>query len=69
MTRLGDLFPDAAGPEADRPVAGLTADSRRVVPGGVFVAVPGTKADGRLFAAKAAEAGALAVAGEGERPA
>lgn len=69
MTRLGDLFPEASGPASDRQVAGLTADSRRVVPGGVFVAVPGTKADGRLFAAKAAQAGALAVAGEGDRPA
>ncbi|GJD36163.1 UDP-N-acetylmuramoyl-L-alanyl-D-glutamate--2,6-diaminopimelate ligase [Methylobacterium aerolatum] len=66
---LRDLFPETPAAAADRPVAGLTADSRRVVPGGVFVAVPGTKADGRLFAAKASEAGALAVAGEGDRPA
>ncbi|MGC5780763.1 UDP-N-acetylmuramoyl-L-alanyl-D-glutamate--2,6-diaminopimelate ligase [Methylobacterium sp. NFXW15] len=69
MTRLGDLFPEATGPAADASVSGLTADSRRVSAGGVFVAVPGTKADGRLFAAKAAQAGAVAVAGEGERPA
>ena len=69
MTRLGDLFPEAPAAVAQTPVAGLTADSRRDVPGGVFVAVPGTKADGRLFAAKAAQAGALAVAGEGGRPA
>ena len=67
--RLGDLFPGSQGAVAERPVAGLTADSRTVVPGGVFVAVPGTKADGRLFAAAAAAAGALAVAGEGGRPA
>ncbi|MCE4222287.1 UDP-N-acetylmuramoyl-L-alanyl-D-glutamate--2,6-diaminopimelate ligase [Methylobacterium sp. C25] len=64
---LTSLFPDAD--VADRPVAGITADSRKVVPGGVFVAIPGTKADGRLFAAKAAAAGAVAVAGEGDRPA
>lgn len=68
MTRLAALFPEAEA-LTDAPVAGLTADSRKVVPGGVFVAVPGTKADGRLFAARAAEAGALAVAGEGDRPA
>ncbi|MDP4024276.1 UDP-N-acetylmuramoyl-L-alanyl-D-glutamate--2,6-diaminopimelate ligase [Methylobacterium sp. NEAU 140] len=68
MTRLGTLFPEIDGPAADLPVAGLTADSRRVVPGGVFVAVPGTRADGRLFAAQAAGAGAVAVAGEGARP-
>ncbi|MFK5599685.1 UDP-N-acetylmuramoyl-L-alanyl-D-glutamate--2,6-diaminopimelate ligase [Methylobacterium sp. HMF5984] len=66
---LGTLFPDAGTGEAGRPVAGLTADSRNVVPGGVFVAVPGTRADGRLFAAKAAAAGAVAVVGEGDRPA
>ncbi|EHP91304.1 UDP-N-acetylmuramoylalanyl-D-glutamate--2,6-diaminopimelate ligase, partial [Methylorubrum extorquens DSM 13060] len=39
---LGDLFPEADPAIAGRPVAGLTADSRKVVPGGVFVAVPGT---------------------------
>ncbi|MCJ2138918.1 UDP-N-acetylmuramoyl-L-alanyl-D-glutamate--2,6-diaminopimelate ligase [Methylobacterium sp. E-066] len=50
-------------------VSALTADSRKVVPGGVFVAVPGTQADGRLFAAQAAGHGAVAVAGEGDRPA
>ena len=66
---LGTLFPEAAGEAASLSVSGLTADSRRVVPGGVFVAVPGTKADGRLFAAQAAQAGAVAVAGEGARPA
>ncbi|BDL42171.1 UDP-N-acetylmuramoyl-L-alanyl-D-glutamate--2,6-diaminopimelate ligase [Methylorubrum sp. GM97] len=66
---LGDLFPEADPAIAGRPVAGLTADSRKVVPGGVFVAVPGTAADGRLFAAAAAAAGAVAVAGEGTRPA
>ncbi|KQO88432.1 UDP-N-acetylmuramoyl-L-alanyl-D-glutamate--2,6-diaminopimelate ligase [Methylorubrum extorquens] len=65
---LGALFPEADAAIAGRPVAGLTADSRKVVPGGVFVAVPGTAADGRRFAAAAAAAGAVAVAGEGTRP-
>ncbi len=68
-TRLADLFPEAAGPTADLTVTALTADSRQVAPGSVFVAVPGTKADGRLFAAQAAGRGAVAVAGEGDRPA
>ena len=67
--RLAELFPEAAGPAADLMVSALTADSRKVVPGGVFVAVPGTQADGRLFAAQAAGRGAVAVAGEGDRPA
>ena len=65
---LGALFPEAAPDAASRAVSGLTADSRQVAPGSVFVAVPGTRADGRLFAAKAAEAGAVAVVGEGARP-
>ncbi|GEP10616.1 UDP-N-acetylmuramoyl-L-alanyl-D-glutamate--2,6-diaminopimelate ligase [Methylobacterium gnaphalii] len=64
---LHSLFPDAD--VAGHPVAAVTADSRKVVPGGVFVAIPGTKADGRLFAATAAAAGAIAVVGEGTRPA
>ncbi|GEO99807.1 UDP-N-acetylmuramoyl-L-alanyl-D-glutamate--2,6-diaminopimelate ligase [Methylobacterium haplocladii] len=64
---LRSLFPETDAGEA--PVTAVTADSRKVVPGSVFVAIPGTKADGRLFAAKAASAGAVAVVGEGERPA
>jgi len=49
-------------------VAGVTADSRKVRPGDVFVAVPGTKADGLAFAAQAAAAGAAAIIGEGASP-
>ena len=45
---------------------GVTADSRAVKPGDVFVAVAGTKADGSAFAAQAAAAGAVAIVG-GER--
>ena len=69
MTALGDLFPEADAAVADLPASAITADSRRAGPGAVFVAVPGTKADGRIFAAAAAAAGAVAVAGEGARPA
>ena len=43
---------------------GVTADSRKVKPGFLFVAIPGNKADGAQFAAKAAAAGAAAIAGE-----
>jgi UDP-N-acetylmuramoyl-L-alanyl-D-glutamate--2,6-diaminopimelate ligase len=49
--------------------AGVTADSRKVKRGDVFVAVPGTKADGLAYAAQAAEAGAVAIVGEGNAPA
>jgi UDP-N-acetylmuramoyl-L-alanyl-D-glutamate--2,6-diaminopimelate ligase len=67
--RLADLFPEAVGAAGDLTVSDLTADSRQVATGTVFVAVPGTKADGRRFAAQAAQRGAAAVAGEGTRPA
>src|SRR5262249_26887192 len=45
-------------------VGGVTADSRKVGRGDVFVAVPGTKADGLQFAAPAAKAGATVIVGE-----
>ncbi len=45
-------------------ICGVTADSRAVKRGDLFVAVPGTKADGMGFAAQAAEKGAAAIIGE-----
>lgn len=42
-------------------VRAVTADSRRVQPGTVFVAVPGTRLHGLDFAAQAVAAGAIAV--------
>jgi UDP-N-acetylmuramoyl-L-alanyl-D-glutamate--2,6-diaminopimelate ligase len=47
-------------------VEGVTADSRKVRPGDVFVAVSGTRADGLRFAADAIASGAVAVVGEHE---
>ncbi len=68
--RLGDLLPANTTPgEAERPVSGLTADSRRVAPGFAFFAVPGTKADGASFIPQAASAGAAVIVGEAGRPA
>ena len=43
------------------PITGLTADSRRVLPGYLFAALPGTQADGRKFIADAVASGAAAV--------
>jgi UDP-N-acetylmuramoyl-tripeptide--D-alanyl-D-alanine ligase len=40
---------------------GLAVDSREVRPGGLFVALPGSRTDGSRFAAQALEAGAVAV--------
>jgi len=51
-------------------IRGLTADSRKVEPGWLFAALPGTRADGRAFIADALTRGAAAllVPAEGELP-
>src|SRR6478672_1211990 len=46
---------------ADPEITGVTADSRKVKPGFLFAALPGTNVDGSVFARKAVEAGAAAV--------
>ncbi|MEW6017454.1 MAG: UDP-N-acetylmuramoyl-L-alanyl-D-glutamate--2,6-diaminopimelate ligase [Pseudomonadota bacterium] len=50
---------------SDPEISGVTADSRKVRPGYLFAALPGAKADGRAFAAQAAEAGAAAILSPG----
>jgi UDP-N-acetylmuramoyl-L-alanyl-D-glutamate--2,6-diaminopimelate ligase len=45
-------------------VSGVTADSRKVERGSVFVAVPGTKADGLQYVDAALAAGAVAIVAE-----
>lgn len=45
----------------DEPVTGVEFDSRKVGPGGLFLALPGERADGHDFAAAAVAAGASAV--------
>jgi UDP-N-acetylmuramoyl-L-alanyl-D-glutamate--2,6-diaminopimelate ligase len=65
--KLSDLLRDSVTPNvswATLEVTGITADSRSIKRGDVFVAVPGTKADGMQFAVQAAAAGAAAVVGE-----
>ncbi|MGE0132131.1 MAG: UDP-N-acetylmuramoyl-L-alanyl-D-glutamate--2,6-diaminopimelate ligase [Blastocatellales bacterium] len=47
----------------------VTHDSRRVMPGGVFVAVTGARADGNQFVSEALKRGAIAVVSERPRPA
>jgi UDP-N-acetylmuramoyl-L-alanyl-D-glutamate--2,6-diaminopimelate ligase len=56
------LTPALAAAEA----RGLDFDSRRVEAGFLFFAFPGSRADGRAFAATALEKGAVAVASESE---
>src|ERR1700747_1985655 len=48
----------------DREVTGVRYDSRRVVPGNLFVAVRGGSVDGHSFIEQAIEKGAVAVVGE-----
>ena len=43
--------------------SGLTSDSRKVAPGFLFAALPGTKADGARFVKDAVARGAIAVLG------
>lgn len=48
----------------DMKFTGITADSRKVQPGALFLAYPGVHADGRDYIAQAIDAGAAAVAWE-----
>lgn len=62
---LSDLFSDgeiaaSRGP-LDRPISGIVMDSRRVVPGSVFFALPGLRTDGSTHVAEALSRGAVAV--------
>jgi UDP-N-acetylmuramoyl-L-alanyl-D-glutamate--2,6-diaminopimelate ligase len=62
---LQDYFPGdeivAVKGELDRPISGLTMDSRRVVPGNLFFALPGLRTDGSAFIDEAINRGAVAV--------
>jgi UDP-N-acetylmuramoyl-L-alanyl-D-glutamate--2,6-diaminopimelate ligase len=54
--------------DLDPIIEGVTADSRKVKPGFLFAALPGSKVDGREFAAKAVAAGAAAVISAEDMP-
>jgi len=63
--KLQDYFPAdevvAVKGDLDRPISGLTMDSRRVVPGNLFFALPGLRTDGAGFIDEAINRGAVAV--------
>jgi UDP-N-acetylmuramoyl-L-alanyl-D-glutamate--2,6-diaminopimelate ligase len=65
--KLSGILAGLAAPEAGSgaiEIGGVTADSRTVRPGDLFVAIDGTKTDGLRFAADAARAGAAAILSE-----
>ena len=65
--KLREILPadaDIAARDANIDVRGVTADSRSVKPGDLFVAIAGGKADGLRFIAPAVAAGAVAVFAE-----
>lgn len=60
--RLQDLAPDLdLGTEGGVVVSGLTADSRKVLPGMLFAALPGSRTDGAAFVADVVASGAAAI--------
>jgi UDP-N-acetylmuramoyl-L-alanyl-D-glutamate--2,6-diaminopimelate ligase len=65
--KLHDILPDDARWDrrfGGRDIVGISADSRAIKPGYLFVAVPGAKADGASFVSQALAAGAVAVMSE-----
>jgi UDP-N-acetylmuramoyl-L-alanyl-D-glutamate--2,6-diaminopimelate ligase len=64
--KLTELIDDAECPawpglRGNPEIAGITADSRAVLPGFLFAALPGMRLDGRLFAGDAVARGAVAI--------
>ncbi|MBB5744491.1 UDP-N-acetylmuramoyl-L-alanyl-D-glutamate--2,6-diaminopimelate ligase [Brevundimonas variabilis] len=66
VVRLSDLL--RRDVPSDPVITGVTADSRRVAPGSLFVALPGTAADGRAFISQALAMGAAAVLAPADTP-
>ena len=58
----------SAADAGDVPITAIAYDSRRVVPGSVFVALKGLKADGDAFVEQAVSRGAKAIVSESAKP-
>jgi UDP-N-acetylmuramoyl-L-alanyl-D-glutamate--2,6-diaminopimelate ligase len=67
LIRKTDLVSSTASPGLE--VGGVQCDSRRIRPGDLFVAVPGTREDGTRFADAALSKGAAAVVAQSPAPA
>jgi len=61
MTALGDADPARWRAVAGLDISGVSADSRRITPGMMFAALPGTVTDGRAHIADAVGRGAICV--------
>ncbi|MCK4324177.1 MAG: UDP-N-acetylmuramoyl-L-alanyl-D-glutamate--2,6-diaminopimelate ligase [Armatimonadetes bacterium] len=66
MDNLTERWAQTRRLAADKPITGVTADSRQVEPGNLFVAVAGHIADGHDFIAEAIQRGARAIVFEKE---
>ena len=61
--RLSDILkrPSSSFGDADPVITGVTADSRKVTPGALFAALPGSASNGKSFIPQAVAAGAAAI--------
>ncbi|MCB1121671.1 MAG: UDP-N-acetylmuramoyl-L-alanyl-D-glutamate--2,6-diaminopimelate ligase [Verrucomicrobiae bacterium] len=68
---LLSLFPESLrvrhSGNLKRPVSTLVTDSRRVIPGAVFFAIPGLRTNGTFYIEEAIDRGAVAVVSESDR--
>ena len=64
---LGEIFSICNEEDVLLPASQIETDSRKVVPGVIFVAVPGVKCDGRTFIAEAIQKGAAAIVCSGDK--
>ena len=62
--KLRELLRDVSPSDRDLDITAVAADSRLVVPGALFVAIPGTQQDGAKYIAPARRKGAAVVVGE-----
>ncbi|HET7536244.1 MAG TPA: UDP-N-acetylmuramoyl-L-alanyl-D-glutamate--2,6-diaminopimelate ligase [Candidatus Didemnitutus sp.] len=66
--KLSDFLNDdeiiASKGDLDRPISGLAMDSRRVMAGNLFFALPGRRTDGNTFIDEAIQRGAVAIIAE-----
>ncbi len=66
--KLSDYFRDgellSSKGDLDRPISGLALDSRRVLPGNLFFALPGRRTDGLSFLDEAISRGAVGIVAE-----